>query len=102
MKSHQASARLGAADMRTERDTWILLAAQYPDQVPQWARCQNLTFNGQPRPSCSQAALAQQHPEPSVNVLDLIRRRIRTDRGDNWIPAGYRLLQQGPHCQRLS
>lgn len=23
--------------VRTERDTWILLVAQYPDQVPQWA-----------------------------------------------------------------
>lgn len=28
---------LSPETVRTERDTWILLAAQYPDQVPQWA-----------------------------------------------------------------
>ncbi|MCX4631815.1 MULTISPECIES: MerR family transcriptional regulator [unclassified Streptomyces] len=30
--------------VRTERDTWILLAAQYPDQVPQWARQKQVLF----------------------------------------------------------
>ncbi|MFI5669897.1 MerR family transcriptional regulator [Streptomyces sp. NPDC051704] len=30
--------------VRTERDTWILLVAQYPDQVPQWARRKQVLF----------------------------------------------------------
>ncbi|MCX4539874.1 MerR family transcriptional regulator [Streptomyces sp. NBC_01565] len=28
---------LSPESVRTERDTWVLLAAQYPDQVPRWA-----------------------------------------------------------------
>lgn len=30
--------------VRAERDTWILLAAQYPDQVPEWARQKRVLF----------------------------------------------------------
>ncbi|MFF3013092.1 MerR family transcriptional regulator [Streptomyces sp. NPDC057939] len=35
---------LSPETVRTERDTWILLAAQYPDQVPQWARQKHTLF----------------------------------------------------------
>ncbi len=35
---------LSPETIRTERDTWILLAAQYPDQVPQWAVRKQLMF----------------------------------------------------------
>ncbi|MFI8292014.1 MerR family transcriptional regulator [Streptomyces sp. NPDC085614] len=35
---------LSPQTVRTERDTWILLVAQYPDQVAQWARQKQALF----------------------------------------------------------
>ncbi|MFG2710942.1 MerR family transcriptional regulator [Streptomyces goshikiensis] len=35
---------LSPETVRTERDTWILLVARYPDQVPQWARTKQALF----------------------------------------------------------
>ena len=36
---------LSPEGVQTERDSWILLAAQYPDQVPQWALQKQAMFN---------------------------------------------------------